>query len=133
MKDIPRFVADTHALVGYLTGNPVLGASGRAAFDAAECGEAIMVVPVIVLAELAWLVEHNKIMVDVRKLITDVVEHPGYVVAPLDEARLAGFLETKSVPEMHDRFIAVEANIQEATLVSRDGAIRDSGAVRTTW
>jgi PIN domain nuclease of toxin-antitoxin system len=51
------FVADTHALFWYLTGSDRLGHAAKSTFDAASRGECIIHIPVIVLAELHFVIE----------------------------------------------------------------------------
>ncbi len=46
------YVADTHALYWYLTNSPLLGANASQAFNETDNGNALIYIPVIVLAEL---------------------------------------------------------------------------------
>ena len=55
-----RYVADTHALVWYLSGSPRLGKLARQAFDEAVNSESEVLIPAIVLAEIIMLAEKNK-------------------------------------------------------------------------
>jgi len=47
-----EYVADTHALLWYLTNSSLLGKDASTAFDEADSGNALIYIPVIVLAEL---------------------------------------------------------------------------------
>lgn len=127
------FVADTHALVFHLNDDPRLGALARVAFKDAEAGRATIVVPVIVLAEIAWLTERGRVALDPADVIGALRAHPAYEVAPLDADRIVAFLAMRSVPEMHDRIIACEAKLRGATLITRDQALTSSGVVPVVW
>jgi len=49
---MPIHIADTHALLWYLADSPRLSPAAKQAFDQAKAGQATVVVPAIVLAEL---------------------------------------------------------------------------------
>lgn len=127
------YVADTHALVFHLNDDPRLGAQARAAFKDAEAGRATIVVPVIVLAEIAWLSERGRIALNPAEVIAALQTHSAYQVAPLDADRIVAFLALRSVPEMHDRIIACEAKLRAATLITRDQALTSAGVVPVVW
>jgi PIN domain nuclease of toxin-antitoxin system len=52
-------VADTHAALWYLFGDPRLSASAKSAFDTAASHRRKIVLSVISLAEMVYLVEKN--------------------------------------------------------------------------
>ena len=49
------YLADTHAVYWYLINSPLLGANASQVFDEADNGNAVIYIPVIVLAELYYL------------------------------------------------------------------------------
>ena len=57
VEAVNRYVVDTHALFWYLTASPRLGLQARRALDEGARGQAVIYVPVIVLAELYFLNE----------------------------------------------------------------------------
>lgn len=127
------YVADTHALVFYLDDDARLGARARQAFMDAEAGTARIVVPMIVLAELAWIAERGRIGLNIQDVLQGLSEHPAFELAPLDEERIRAFVQLTSVPEMHDRLIATEARLRNATLLTRDAELTASGVVPVLW
>ena len=56
-----RLVADTHALVWRLTAPRTLGRGARRAFDAADSGRSLCLIPAIVFVELALLKERGRL------------------------------------------------------------------------
>jgi predicted nucleic acid-binding protein len=54
---VTSYVADTHALFWYLTASPRLGSQAKAAFDRGAAGQATILIPAIVLAELHYVNE----------------------------------------------------------------------------
>lgn len=51
------YLPDTHALIWYLTGDKRLGANAKAALARVDDGENDAIVPVLVLAEILYLIE----------------------------------------------------------------------------
>lgn len=54
---MPVYVADTHALLWHLANSPSLAHNAKIAFNQAKMGQAAVIVPAIVLAELIWIVQ----------------------------------------------------------------------------
>jgi len=114
-----EFVPDTHALYWYLAAMPQLSQAAKGCFDSAAGGEAMLLIPAIVVAELYYL---N------AKLGT-----------PLDFATEFGRLsaapqvDSLAIPEMHDRIIAGVALSRGCPCITRDPAIAAAGIVKTIW
>ena len=118
---MPAVVADTHAIVWYLTNSPRLSPAAAKAFDDASAAGDSILIPSISLVELTYLVEKGRV--------------PGpYELAPLDGrvAAAVELIDRSVVPDMPDRIIAATALSSRAALVSRDGKIRAS-QVQTIW
>jgi PIN domain nuclease of toxin-antitoxin system len=65
-----KYILDTHALIWYLEGNPNLGRQAKATMSAADSE---MVLPLIALAEAAYLIEKGRISIPtVSDLLTDI-------------------------------------------------------------
>ncbi|MGA7874486.1 MAG: hypothetical protein WCA08_02405 [Desulfoferrobacter sp.] len=58
------FVTDTQALVKFMMGRRVINEKAHQAFLAADKGEAVIVIPAIVLMEMLYLFEKHRIGVD---------------------------------------------------------------------
>ena len=133
---MPAVVADTHAIVWYLTNSPRLStATAKALDDASAAGDSILI-PSISLVELTYLVEKGRVPAEARKRLVDALAQPGgpYELAPLDGRVTAAveLIDRSVVPDMPDRIIAATALSARAALVSRDGKIRAS-QVQTIW
>jgi PIN domain nuclease of toxin-antitoxin system len=64
---MPAVVADTHAIVWYLTNSPRLSpAAAQALDDASAAGDSILI-PSISLVELTYLVEKGRVPAEARK------------------------------------------------------------------
>jgi len=76
-----KYVLDTHTLVWYLEGSPRLSTRAKAIVDDSSNQ---LVVPLIVLAEAAFLVERGRIAISsVPNLLSDVQADPCIEVYPL--------------------------------------------------
>jgi PIN domain nuclease of toxin-antitoxin system len=131
-----KYVLDTHTLVWYLEGSPRLSTRAKAIVDDSSNQ---LVVPLIVLAEAAFLVERGRIAISsVPNLLSDVQADPRVEVYPLTWEVFQHTLTATSIPEMHDRLIvATTLHLQSqghtASLVTRDGMIIQSGLVSIIW
>lgn len=128
-----NYVIDTHALFWYLTGSTKLSSAAKQAFDAGANGQAMLLVPVIVLAELYYLIEKVKSplkLVDVHRTLTDAGQ---FRIVPLHADDLLDFETDAAVGEMHDRIIAGAARRAGAACVTRDADIAAAGVVATVW
>src|ERR1039458_7582136 len=134
---MPAVVADTHAIVWYLTNSPRLSPAAAKAFDDASAAGDSILIPSISLVELTYLVEKGRVPAEARKRLVDALAQPGggpYELAPLDGrvAAAVELIDRSVVPDMPDRIIAATALSSRAALVSRDGKIRAS-QVQTIW
>jgi len=82
------FFTDTHALLWYLACDPTLSATAADLFRQADAGTAEIVIPSIVLVEVVYLCERQRVP-DNR--IDNLLALPGksgsrYHIAPLDES-----------------------------------------------
>ena len=127
------YVADTHALIFYLSEPARLGSHARKAFAEAVRGEAEIVLPVIIFAELIFAVERGRVKLDVASVVRQVKDTSFFQVAPLTLEHLLAIRTMTAIGELHDRIIAAEALAQQAGLITRDANVRKSGIVPTVW
>ena len=128
-----RYVVDTHALIFYL-GAPVrLGSAACRAFAEAVAGQAEIIVPVVVLAELVFAVERGRVQLDIPRLITQMQALPYFRIVLLTLARVLDLRTTTGIPELHDRMIVCETLVHNGTLITRDARVRHSDVVPTIW
>jgi PIN domain nuclease of toxin-antitoxin system len=130
---VSDYVADTHALFWYLTAQPRLGEHARAAFIAAEQGQAILYIPSIVVAELYY--------VNVKLGQPLNFPHEFQRLATAGQFRFVDFTATdvlqfdalSAIQEMHDRIVVGVARALGLPLLTSDRAILTSGVVQTIW
>ncbi len=129
-------VADTHAIVWYLSAPDRLSEPARDAMhDAARTGCRIYVSPITTI-ELVYLVEKGRLENGDLEQLLEALRDPASVIrlAPMDLA-LTEALRTVPravVSDMPDRIIAATAKRLDVPLISRDAKIRLSD-VDTIW
>jgi PIN domain nuclease of toxin-antitoxin system len=114
------FVADTHALYWQLTEPRRLSRAARRAFGAAENGECVCHVPVVVLIEIALLHERRRLRLGASQVAEMLVPHAAYAVLPIDVPQSLEFAALVGILDPMDRLIAAAARIRKARLVSAD-------------
>ena len=129
-------VLDTHALVWWVTGDPMLSKKAKAAIEREmEGGE--IIVSAISAWEIALLVEREKIVLsmDVSSWLATVAEIEAVRFMPIDVE-----IATKSVElpgDFHkdpaDRMIVATARKLAVPLVTKDEKIRAYVHVKTIW
>lgn len=129
-------VADTHAILWYLTADARISRAATAALDAATVAGDPIYVSAISLVEIQYLVEKGRLSADERRIVIEAIDdtrNPARLV-PVDR-RVVDTLEQVNrddVPDMPDRIIAATALALRVPLLSRDGKIRAS-QVQTIW
>ena len=69
-----KYIVDTHALVWHLEGKPTLGKKAKAVIDAPHSE---LILPIIALAEAAFIVEKGRTSIpSVADLLNDVFNDP---------------------------------------------------------
>lgn len=127
------YVADAHALGWYFTDDPQLGQQATQVFERSERGQCTILVPTVVLAELFHISRKKRIALDFTELLQKVEERGNFVVTELDFAIIKKLPDTYPLTELHDQIIVATALLYEAQVLTKDGAIRDSGLVETIW
>ncbi|MDE3089463.1 MAG: PIN domain-containing protein [Chloroflexota bacterium] len=130
---MPLYVADTHALLWYLGGSPMLGVAARAAFDDAANGTTQVSVPAIALAELVSLAEKRRGAIDLTRIVAILRSAAGFRLTSLSPEIALRTRSLTALPDIHDRLIVAEALETNATLITRDQLITASGLAPTVW
>jgi len=119
-------VTDTQALVKFMTGKKVINDKCHQAFLSADRGESTVIIPAVVLMEVLYLFEKNRISVDLLR-IEDLLKSQNYQCEPLTLEILKSASEITDIPELHDRLIAATARHLDLPLITNDPVIRASG------
>lgn len=127
------YVADTHALVWYLAGSPLLGENARRAFDEAIRGESQIIIAVISLTEFVMMVEKGRSAVDVKTVMDALRSVAGFEIKHLTTEVALNIQTLTALPDIHDRLIVAETLANSAILITRDQTITDSGLVPVIW
>lgn len=127
------YVVDTHALFWYLTASPRLGTAAKRAFDESLRGEARVLIPAIVLAELHFLNQKASQPLVFAEEFERMRQAGQFSFLSFEAEHVSDFERDASIPEMHDRIIVGAARRAGATLLTRDAAIAASATVPVAW
>lgn len=129
-------VADTHAALWYVFGDPRLSQPAKAAFEQAANARRKIAVSAIGMAEIVYLMEKGRVVpsayTDLRAALRDpehVLEEAAVTVEVID-AMLT--VPRDEIPDMPDRIVAATALHFGVPAISRDGKIRSS-KIQTVW
>jgi len=124
-------LADTHAVVWYLTDSPRLSPAARDAMAKAIDGGFPVLVSVITLVELTYLVERGRMDSRVRQLLVETLGRQGSGLQPVpfgaEMAEVLAQVSRGAVPDMPDRMIAATALWLGIPLVTADARLRNAG------
>jgi predicted nucleic acid-binding protein len=119
------FVTDTQALVKFMMGKDVINDRSNQAYRSADKGESNIIIPAVVLMEMLYLFERNRI--DVGLLQTEeLFKSQNYQFEPLSFDILKTAMEIDDIPELHDRLIAATAKYLDLPLITNDPDIKAS-------
>ena len=128
-----EFVANTHALFWYLTGNFRLGNRAREIFLAGEKGQARIYLPSIVLTELYYLNEKLGRPLRFAEEFARIADASQFVFIEFRAEDLLNFDLLTAIPERHDRMIAGVAWVNGCPCLTCDPFIVDSGLLDVVW
>jgi PIN domain nuclease of toxin-antitoxin system len=129
-------VADTHAVIWYLSADSRLSANAKQFMDnAANSGDQIAVSS-ITLIEIVYLIEKGRIPTTALTSLTTALRQtkPTFIEIPVSStiAQSMAYVSSTQIPDMPDRIIAATALHLNVPLISRDRKIQASN-VRTIW
>jgi predicted nucleic acid-binding protein len=126
---MPSFVTDTQALVKFMMGKNVINDAAHQAYLSADKGEAVIIIPAIVLMEVMYLFEKNRIEIGILQT-EDLMESQNYQFEPLSLEILKTASQIHDIPELHDRLIAATAMHLDLPLITNDPVISKSEFVQ---
>ncbi len=119
------FVTDTQALVKIMMGKKTINERSHRAYQSADRGESIIIIPAIVLMEMLYLFEKNRINVSLLQT-EELFKSQNYQFEPLSFDILKTAAEIDDIPELHDHLIAATARYLGLPLITNDPVIRNS-------
>ena len=129
-------VADTHAALWFLFGDPRLTITAKSFFESAARGRRKIALAPISLAEVVYLVEKRRLPASAFDDLVAALRNPNHVLkeAPftLDVVGAMRQVPRDAAPDMPDRIVAATAVYLGVPVISRDGQIRAS-FVQTIW
>ena len=123
-----RYVADTQALVKFMTGQQVINQKTHYIFLSADRGKCVIIIPAVVLMEVLYLGEKNRIPVNLIHTEA-LMKSQNYQVEPLTFEIIKTASEIDDIPELHDRLIAATARYLNLPIITNDPVIIASRGV----
>lgn len=127
------YMADTHSLLWAFHKPRKLGKQARLAFEEIANGEATLLIPVIVLAELIFTIENKPVQADLDKILLAIQNSPNVEFVDFDYETALRLRNLTVIPEMHDRIIVAAAIEYGVALITFDKTIAASGLVKVIW
>ncbi|PSB53810.1 twitching motility protein PilT [Chroococcidiopsis cubana CCALA 043] len=131
-----KYVVDTHALIWFLEGNPRIGTNAKIILSESTSQ---LILPAIVLAEAAWIVERGRTSIpSVRDLLNAVETDARVSIYPVDKTVVKQSVSLTTIGEMHDRQIVATTLVlasqnEIVALLTCDRNITASGLVKIIW
>lgn len=126
------YVTDTHPLVWYFTDDSRLSDKALQAFQASEVDGTVFV-PAVVLAEIMFIAKKGRITLSFEDTLKRIEESENFEIVPLNAELLRAANKIETDLDMHDRLIAATALCHNASLITKDEALRESGVISTIW
>lgn len=135
MRDLPAAVTDTHPLVYHATGGRGLSPRASAFFERCEQQQAVVYVPAAVIWECALLARVARINLrrTARAFFDDLFSNPAYHPLDLTPEQIFVADDLRFSRDPFDTLICAAARTLDLPLLTRDGDIRKSGAVKVVW
>jgi predicted nucleic acid-binding protein len=102
-------------------------------FEQAEQGQAVIYIPAMVLAEILYLSEKQRIECNLDSVKVYLTKFSTIKEQPLDFAVMEATGKIKDIPELHDRIIAGTALALNLPLITNDPLIIASQFVKAIW
>lgn len=126
------YVADTMALVLRMEKRR-MPPRARAIFEQAEQQLATIHVPGMVMAEIGYLAEKERIDTSLDDVKAYLKQFESVLEFPLHLEVVQRAFEISDVPELHDRLVAGTARLLDCEVITNDPKITASAFVRAVW
>lgn len=124
-------VVDTHVLIWYFIGSKRLSTELKGLIDTCRSQGGRLLVPTIVLAEALNVAERGRVDFDFAELYRLVQDEPEFEIVGFGSEVFEKTMRVQDVTEIHDRIITATASYYGASVLTKDGVIRDSVEVDT--
>ena len=126
------YVTDTMAIILRLERRR-LSQNVKRIFDEVEGERLSLLIPAMVLAEVGYLAEKNKIDTNLQEVSDYCSKYPAVTFEPITDKIIKMSFEIDDIPELHDRIIAGTARFKNLELITNDPVIMASKYVSTVW
>jgi len=128
-----QYVTDTTGLIRHLAKSKKQGKNASKIFEEADRGGCVVFIPVMVLMEILYLSEKNRISTTLPDVTKLVQSSTNYRIYPITAEVVLKAKEITDIPELHDRIIAATAVLLGLDLISKDSVIGESAFLKTIW
>jgi PIN domain nuclease of toxin-antitoxin system len=130
-----KYIADTHALLWFIAGDPQLGNNAKSVLQDATSE---IILPATALAEACWIVQRGRVVLSLSDVLAAVDNDPRITIYPLDRAVIERSNGLTNIGEMHDRQIVATALVLQdrgeiVALLTKDRNITTSAVVAVIW
>ena len=105
----------------------------KSIFESVEKEKTKLLIPAMVLAEIGYLSERNKIDTSLQEVQEYCKKYPTVQIEPITAEVIHKTFEINDIPELHDRIIAGTAYLKNLELITNDPLIIDSKYISTVW
>jgi PIN domain nuclease of toxin-antitoxin system len=135
VSEPPAAVTDTHPLIYHALGGQGLGRKAASFFEQCELQQAVLYVPAAVIWECTLLARVARINLrrTARAFFEDLFSNPAYHPLELTPEQIFVADELRFSRDPFDMLVCAAAQSLELPLITRDGDIRASGAVKIIW
>ena len=133
--NLPAAVTDTHPLIYYSGGGRGLSRRAASFFESCERQQAVLYVPAVVVWECALLARAARVNLrrTPRAFFEDLFTNPAFHPFDLTLDQIFMADEVRIGRDPFDNLICAAARSLDLPLITRDGNIRESAAVRVLW
>lgn len=128
-----QYVTDTTGLIRHLARSKKQGRNAKEIFENVDKGNCVVFIPAMVLMEILYLSEKNRISTTLPDVTNLIQGSTNYLIYPITGEVVQKAKGITDIPELHDRIIAATAAILGLDLISKDGVIGKSAFLKTIW
>lgn len=132
---VPAAVTDTHPLLHHMVGGRALSRRAATFFENCERQQAVVYVPAAVIWECALLSRAARVNLGgtPRSFFDTVFSNPAFHPFDLTQEQIFIADDLRIGRDPFDNLICAAARSLDLPLITRDGNIHESGAVRVLW
>jgi len=127
------YVVDAHSLVWFIAEDDRLSLNAKQILEQAEEGEAQVLIPTVVLAEITHISRKKRVSITIDEVLDRIEQSSGFVIVPFDFPIFQTMLKLPKEWELHDLIIGATARYYRSKLITKDGILRNSLEIDIIW